>query len=986
MKKHPFYSLLLLYLLSFQISQAQTPSVNNQIRQEFKSPPMEAWPKVYWWWLNGNIDTVRIVEEIDAMYEAGISGFDIFEIGAGRNDTRMPVGEVVFMEDHFLRAVKIAVDHAGRYGMKVGFNMASSWNAGGKWITPEHSAKSVYYSELEWTGKPVKLPFPKIVKTSTEGKIKLAEDDQIPDVKYDKKGRPVYFREIAVLAIPAGKSQLVPEDILDVSQFFDPKTEKLNWDGQGSYRIVRFISSNSGEQLKLPSKNSEGPIIDHFSAEATTFHFNYVIDRLKSVLGDDLGSTALNSLYLASYEVVGNVWTESLQETFQLLNGYSINRYLPALYDKQIFAEETVARFKRDFQYTLSELMINNFYRKAREIANQNGLLINSESGGPGFPLHNVPVEPLKSLGVMDLPRGEFWIKHNRLNADGIDILRVVKEVSSASHIYDRGIVEEESFTSFQHWQEGPDDMKSMGDRAFCEGMNRVVVHGWSHNPGWIGAPGIVYGAGTHYNDKRIWWPMVKPFNEYLARLSNVFQKTDFYADVLYYYGDAVPNYTGHKNSRFMVGPGYDYEVINNEILLQLQVKNGNLVLPTGAEFKLLAMEPEGKVNPEILLKLKELADQGATIIAEKPHGVFESRNNRQPVDAKATIDQLWTEMKQANTSNQHKILAGITPLDMLKQLNVTPDIKYPDDELFLVDYIHYKKDNLDYYFVRNTTNQWISREVSFRQANKQAEIWDPVSGEISKPNISTPSATHLTIPLTLAPYGSILVVFSPSDDQNKFRKIVSYDGKTPAIVHHEEGLIILDEGLMELTNNQRSEHVRNYIKKIPVEGAWEAYFNNAQNTEDRYIFPELTSWTDSENKAIKYHSGMARYVKTFQFDINSILPEGKRIMLDLGELSEIAQIRLNGISMGICWTKPYRVDITDTLVPGDNTLEIEVANTWSNRLVGDARGEGDSTFTNITATCIDGLNKQRIPWKEVPLIQSGLLGPVNIFVYSVFD
>ena len=93
-----------------------------------------------------------------------------------------------------------------------------------------------------------------------------------------------------------------------------------------------------------------------------------------------------------------------------------------------------------------------------------------------------------------------------------MDVLWLVKEVAAASHIYQRGIVEEEAFTSFHHWQEGPFDLKPLANRAFCEGMNRAVVHGFSHNPPGMGFPGIVYHAGTHYNDKRVWWPKIKPF------------------------------------------------------------------------------------------------------------------------------------------------------------------------------------------------------------------------------------------------------------------------------------------------------------------------------------------------------------------------------------------------------------------------------------------------------------------------------------------
>src|SRR5690606_9688431 len=104
---------------------------------------------------------------------------------------------------------------------------------------------------------------------------------------------------------------------------------------------------------------------------------------------------------------------------------------------------DLTAQFKADFQKVLSELMLQNFYIKSKDICNQYGLKNNSEAGGPGLPVHNVPVDPLKALGAgLDITRGEFWINHSRYNEQGIDILRVVKEVSSASHIYGNNIVE----------------------------------------------------------------------------------------------------------------------------------------------------------------------------------------------------------------------------------------------------------------------------------------------------------------------------------------------------------------------------------------------------------------------------------------------------------------------------------------------------------------------------------------------------------------
>jgi len=102
-------------------------------------------------------------------------------------------------------------------------------------------------------------------------------------------------------------------------------------------------------------------------------------------------------------------------------------------------------------------LIINNLYKNAKELCNKYGLKINCEAGGPGYPLYNGPAEPLKALGALDIPRGEFWINHSRYyqdnTKDSIDILRVVKEVAAASHIYEKGIVEQEAFTSFQTFQ-----------------------------------------------------------------------------------------------------------------------------------------------------------------------------------------------------------------------------------------------------------------------------------------------------------------------------------------------------------------------------------------------------------------------------------------------------------------------------------------------------------------------------------------------------
>ncbi|RYY19031.1 MAG: hypothetical protein EOO04_22805, partial [Chitinophagaceae bacterium] len=765
----------------------------DQLQSGFAKPTGTALPKVYWWWINGNMDTVRMKEELKNIKNAGIGGVDIFEIGF-RPDGVMPAGPA-FMGPESLKAIGAAIREAGKLGLEVGLNLSSSWNAGGTWITAEHSAKSLYQSKLQVKAGEVaiKLPFPAIPKVDKNGKplrIEWATD-----------GRPVYRQEIAVIAVPTDKSKDLSDSskgltdtsaVLNLTRLFDEKTEVLNWKAPaGEWTIYRFVCSSSGEELKLPSPHSAGPIIDHFDSAATEVHFMYFINKLKPLLGD-FTKTALKNFYLASFEATGTVWTPSMSTVFKRMHGYDLAKYLPYLFDRNFFDHKASAAFKKDYDHTISELMINNHYRKGREIANRYGVKLISESGGPGPPLHNAPVESMKALGALDVPRGEFWINHSRFDGrvDSIDLLMLVKEISSASRIYGRKITELESFTSFQNWQEGPGDMRPIGDRAFCEGMNRVVVHGFTHNPSGIGYPGIVYAAGTHYNDKTTWWPKVRPFNEYLSRISYLLQETEFVADAVYYYGDKVPNFATPKNTRFAAGSGYDYEIINTEILLRdLSVSDGILSLPGGGKFRVLALGKISPNNKQVWAKISSLIAGGAIVslsdefardqygknisrannVVSKDSNVSRAENiavkNNDKVNINASIGVGNNTTDAHNDKEAKKKLSDLLPpgvklvtdleglqdrsirslydlpvAKLLEGLKVVPDFDYADkgsDRLDfmeknapLLDYIHYKKGDLDFYFVRNTSDGWISRNCIFRQSGKLPELWDPVTGK----------------------------------------------------------------------------------------------------------------------------------------------------------------------------------------------------------------------------------------------------------------
>lgn len=974
-----------LFTLSCKPS-ATTNNTYDILHEAFLNPPREAQPKVYWWCLNGNIDTLRAKEEFKAMKEAGITGFDLYEIGEFKQDTtQIPAGPA-FMSDQSLQLIKFAVQEAEKLDLTVGISLSSSWNAGGSWVKPKHGGKSIYRTITEITGtgeeQQIKLPFPEIKFSQ------LVMGTDKPLIPFDEKGKPAYYEEIAILAIPVGSDEKAGKvEPLVITSYFNPETESLHWNvPPGNWEIHRYVCANSGQQVVLPSPHSIGLTIDHFDAEAVETHLMFFVDKLQSVLGD-ISKTALKSFYLASYEARGQVWTPTLPKVFKELHGYEIEKYLPLFFEPDLFDPETAAKVDTDFKKTLSELMINNLYKNAREICHKYGLKINSEAGGPGYPLYNGPADPLKAQGTIDIPRGEFWINHSRFyldKNDSIDILRIVKETAAASHIYEKGVVEMESFTSFMHWQEGPGDMKPFGDRAFCEGMNRVVFHGFSHNITNSGYPGYVYTAGTHFNTKRVWWSKAKPFIDYVSRISALFQKSDFKADVLWYYGDKVPNAARPKNTHFKVGPGYDYEVINSEVLLnRLTVKQGKLSLPSGAEFSLLVLEDEDNFTSSVLKKLSELVKKGALIVGNKPSKIDGVAATD---EMKKAIDELWASdagIPENFFSKRGKILSGVSAMELLQAIDVPSDVNYKDIEQNLIDYIHFGKDSIDIYFIRNTQDSTITRNIAFRQQNKSPEIWNPVSGETTTVSIFNPNEKYISLPLTLPAYGSYLIVFRNSSRIPAFSVIAANDGSIPKFEYTQDGINILEEGNFTLSGENETISVENKISGQLLEGPWELTFTGGWGAPEKAQFPKLISWTDSEIDGIKYYSGIATYEKVFQIS-EDFATAGNKIYLDLGEISKVADVWLNEEHLGISWTKPHRFDITGILNQGDNTIRVEVGNTWSNRITGDALTGEKYTNTNMKSTIIPAPtmetgDQKRYPWAQVPLIKSGLLGPVTI-------
>ena len=967
------------------------------LEEGFKDPPVSVRPKGYWDWMNGNFDLSRLTYELEEAKAQGMAGFDIFDIGAVSNpDGIVPAGPA-FMGEECLDAISHVVKEATRLEMELGLILSSSWDAGGSWIKPEHGSMALYETSKLVSGPgdiELDLPFPELPTKNRAGKNVFIEKSA--------DGLPVYYKDVAVLAIPSSGDEIIQDlsQVIDLSGHVD-ENGRLTWQaGEGTWEISRFVCANTGEMLKCPSPNSTGLSMDHFNAEATEFHFNHFIDRLSSTLGD-LAKTPIKYLYLCSYEVVGFVWTPKMLEEFEKRRGYNMKPYLPVLQGKIIQNKDITDRFMHDYMKTLSDMLIENLYLKGREISNQHGLKLCSESGGPGAPVHNVPVDALRALGVLDIPRGEFWNKHPRYDENGLDVMQLVKEISCAAHIYGKKEVQGEAFTSFLHWQEGLAELKPLADKAMCEGLNRFVYHTSPHTTPDAGIPGFVYHAGTHFNSTRVWWPKSRPFSDYIARSCFMLQQGNFVGDVLYYYGDQAPNFVKPKHVDPSLGFGFDYDVTNSEVILtRLDVMDGKLVLPDGQSYEIMVLPDQDHADPEVLKKIESLVKKGATIVGPKPtrsHGLKDYAEKDELI--KQMADKLWGDCDgRSITENQYgngKVIWGKTLKQVLLEMGLGPDFSFTsNNDLANLDFIHRRTSGEEIYFVSNTRNEFEIIEGIFRVKGKIPEIWDPETGTIQKAALYDVNGEETRIPLKLQPHGSVFVVFREQDehahlisatfDEKQIFPVSGMDLENGMYIEllnkgNEISLVAREEGQYALTDNDGNRNVvavGDIPAPIKITGDWQLDFPSGWGAPDHIVVPELMSWSDSDHEGVKYFSGIATYNKKFDIPGENIDDE-LIISLDLGKVREVVEIYLNGENMGILWKPPYKMDITWAAKAGENTLTLEVANTWSNRLTGDGLLPEGERFTKTNITGPD-LQKNTL-WKDAPLLESGIMGPVAI-------
>ncbi|NHE58198.1 glycosyl hydrolase [Cyclobacterium plantarum] len=950
-------SLLLVLSINFSFS-ACSPTEEKPdsllMEEGFLNPPNESRPLALWTWMNGHIDTVKLLYELEEMKDKGFRGAIIWDIGALMDPEDMIPDGPAFLGPESLNYLSLALDKSHSLGLDLGISSASSWNSGGEWVDIADGSKELLSTTEQVTG-------PAAIKPATEN----------PE---SARGKAENCKKLFVMAIPQNPDKIYsPEEVIVF-----PAGEK---DGKlaeiqlpaGSWELLSIFSCNTMQHLVVPSPNSTGLIIDHLSQQATENHFEALLSRI------DQASTPekqFKFIFIDSYEVWQMMdWTPNFLAEFENRYAYDPRPYIPLLQGFDHSDSLIQVRFESDYRRLVSDLLIENHYAQTVEIAEQRGMQMITEAGHGGHPR----VEPLKALGHSHIPMGEFWNRQRHW---------VTKEAASAAHIYGKKVVAAESLTGWNHWQHGPTDFKQLIDIAFCEGLNQVVFHTFSHNPEIAGKPGFVYHAGEHINVNATWWEMARPFMDYIARSSYMLRQGNYVADVLLYYGDDAPNLVPPKRldpnyTPDMPGlfpdyfydeskcphcgrprpvnpgklPGYEYDYINEDVITsRLKTENGALVLPEGQAYKILVLPDRMDISLEVLQRLEQLIFNGAIVLGRKPERASSLKGYPESdKEVKKIADQIWGnsdgEKVFSNKYGRGTIYWRKSVREVLDELSILPDMEVMgiDNHDLHIDFVHRQTTSEDIYFISNSSERQEKISINFRvDESRIPEIWDPVSGLIQRKVSFSKKKDGIMLEMIMDPLASRFVVFRENTS-----------GINDASLHTD-----LQFGFQEEPEADDS------VEAMDISTQWTIAFNPEWGGPESIQTDSLASWTESESEGVQFYSGTASYSREFTLDEEMVSPQ-KEAFITFEDIQEMARVFVNGNDCGIVWLPPYTTRITPFLKAGANTITVKVVNTWNNRIVGDVRNPDKISYTRTNAN---------IKFNEdSPLLPSGLMGKSQI-------
>jgi len=725
-------------------------------------------------------------------------------------------------------------------------------------------------------------------------------------------------------------------DVIDLTGKMHPDGT-LDWTPPaGDWIVLRIGYSLLGIANHPATAEATGLEVDKLNATFVKHYVDKYLDSYKDTVGADMmGKRGLKYVVTDSWEAGAQNWTDDMIAQFTKRRGYDPRPWLPVLTGRVVESAQASDQFLWDLRKTIADLVADEHYGQVEASLKDREMGHYGESHESGRALIADGMEVKK---LDDIPMSAMWT-----NKPGTEKMQYGynaddRESASVAHIYGQNLTAAESMTSCDAttaWAWSPATLKPTADQEFLNGINRIVIHESAHQPFVDKVPGLTLGpCGQWFNRNETWAEQAKVWIDYLSRNAFLLQQGKFVADIIYFYGEDSNITAIYDQKSPDVPAGYNFDYINADGLIhELGSANGKITTKSGMSYRILALDPFSKhMSLPVLRALHNLVEQGAIVAGEKPTDTPSLADNSAEF-AKLTAE-LFGDGTGVHTVGKGKVYAGQNAESVFKTLNIALDFDYtkPDNGQQIL-YVHRRLPEADIFFVDNRGDQASSVDASFRVAGKVPELWHSDTGKIEPASYKIADG-RTTVPLHLDPWGTVFVVFRDA-------------AKEPS-----------------RTLPKPSE-----TKLATLDGPWSVAFQSGRGAPASITMDKLASWSDSQDKGVKYFSGTGTYTKTIQASADWFKPAAK-LWIDLGDVKNLAEVSVNGKPLGIVWHKPYRVEVSGALKPGTNELTIKVIDPWVNRLIGDQQPDQTVKYTFAPSK----------PYRaNSPLVQSGLLGPVEI-------
>lgn len=789
--------------------------------------------------------------------------------------------------------------------------------------------------------EPINPPAPGVDPTIQEATVAANRSFAISELslqqvgsvnEYERKAGFAIAEDYYALATPkdAADAPVSPTEVLDISGQMKPDG-LLDWTPpQGQWVVLRLGYSLTGKTNHPATPEATGLEVDKLDRGAVHEYMRRYLDTYSGFLPAALvGAHGLRAVLVDSTEVGPQNWTNDLLAQFQRLRGYDPRPWLPALTGVLIRSAEASDEFLWDFRRTLAELAAQSHYAEIASSVHGRGLKVYGEALEYRRPVLG---DELEMRRYADVPTGAMWV-HSFSKGPLDTYVADDRGAASVAHLFGQNLAAAESFTSdLSPWAFAPRELKPIADMEFALGINRIIVHTSVHQP-TSQAPGLTLGPfGQYFNRHDTWAEEAGPWISYLARSSYLLQQGRYAADVAYFYGEEAPLTILQGQGRLEDVPKqFAFDFVNADAIVNLfSVQDGKLTTPAGMRYRVLQLGgTSGRMTLPVLRKLKELVEKGATVVGAAPIATPSLADDT--AEFERINVALWGSDGHGGRLGAGRVYGRESVEEALACAGVAPDIVYsrPHEDTNLM-FVHRALSEGEVYFLSHHSNRQEDVDVSFRVTGKAAELWHAETGR-SEPVSYRIENGRTIVPLKLEPFDAVFVLFRQSTART-------------------------------------SQTIPEPVSRVLTEfhGPWALSFQSGRGAPASMTIDRLDSWSNSTLPGVEYFSGTATYRRTVEAAADWLRP-GARLELDLGEVRELARVLINGKSLGVLWKPPYTIDVTNSLHPGQNTLEIQVTNLWVNRLIGDQQpGATRYAFTTVPTYI-----------RAAPLQSSGLLGPV---------